>query len=99
MRYVVIDLDRPLLHNSVMAIDHYVPQFYLRNFSPSGKQGQIYLYRRGVPPELAGIRNVASDEDYYKDKVDKTLKKQERESAPIIQKLLNASKIELTVDE
>ncbi|MGI8839038.1 MAG: DUF4238 domain-containing protein [Pyrinomonadaceae bacterium] len=34
-----------------MAKDHYVPQFYLRNFSPRGKQNQIYLYRRGLAPE------------------------------------------------
>jgi hypothetical protein len=84
---------------SVMANDHYVPQFYLRNFSPPGEKGQIYVYRRTLPPTLEGISSVASDENYYKKHVDKRLKKQEKVSAPIIKKLLTAPKIELTSDE
>ena len=48
-----------------MAKDHYVPQFYLKNFSPWGKRNQIYVYRRGLVPELVGIKTVACDEDYY----------------------------------
>lgn len=82
-----------------MAKDHYVPQFYLRNFSPWGKQNQIYLYRRGLAPELVGISSVACDEDYYEDKVDKTLSKHETQSAPIIKKLLEAPRVELSEKE
>lgn len=82
-----------------MAKDHYVPQFYLRNFSPGGKQNQIYLYRRGLAPELVGISRVACDEDYYEDKVDKTLGKHEKQSAPIIKKLLEARKVDLSDKE
>ena len=82
-----------------MAKDHYVPRFYLRNFSPWGKQNQIYLYRRGLAPELVGISSVACDEDYYDDKVDKTLSKHETQSAPIIKKLLDAAKVNLSEKE
>jgi hypothetical protein len=46
------------------------------------KQNQIYVYRRGQAPELAGISSVACDEDYYEDKVDKTLSKHEKQAAP-----------------
>src|SRR2546428_5983988 len=82
-----------------MAKDHYVPRFYLRNFSPWGKQNQIYLYRRGLAPELVGISSVACDEEYYEDKVDKTLSKYEKQSAPIIKKLLDAPKVDLSEKE
>jgi hypothetical protein len=82
-----------------MAKDHYVPQFYLRNFSPWGKQNQIYLYRRGLAPKLVGISSVACDEDYYEDKVDKTLSNHEKQSASIIKKLLDAQKVDLNEKE
>lgn len=92
-----------------MANDHYVPQFYLRNFAASRKHGQLYLYRRNRPPKLAGIKSVASNESYYtmktdipgidKAQVDKLFKDIESESAPIVKRLLNASTIELSEDE
>jgi hypothetical protein len=82
-----------------MAKDHYVPQFYLRNFSPWRKQNQIYLYRRELAPELVGISSVACDEDYYEDRVDRTLSKHEQQSAPIIRKLLEAPRVDLTEKE
>ncbi len=92
-----------------MANDHYVPQFYLKNFSPSGKKGRIYLYRRKLPPKLAGIKSVASDEDYYtmkadiqgvdKKQVDKFFQQMENASKPIVTKLLTASKMELSSDD
>jgi hypothetical protein len=79
-----------------MAKDHYVPRFYLRNFAPWGKQNQIYIYRRGLAPESVEIGSVACEEDYYEDKVDKTLSKHEAQSAPIIKKLLEATKVDLS---
>ena len=82
-----------------MAKDQYLPQVYLRNFSPRGKQNQIYVYRRGLPPALVGISSVACDEDYYEDKVDNTLSRREKESAPIIKKLLTAPKVDLSEKE
>lgn len=82
-----------------MPKDHYVPQFYLRNFSPWRKKNQIYLYRRALTPELVGIATVAFEHDYYADRVDKTLGRQEIESAQIITKLLAAPQIELSAKE
>jgi len=82
-----------------MAKDHYVPRFYLKNFSPQGKHNQIYLYRRGLAPALVGIGSVACDEDYYEDQVDKTLSKHETQSAPIIKRLLDAPKLDLSEKE
>ena len=85
--------------DDLLAKDHYVPRFYLRSFSPWGKQNQIYVYRRGLAPELVGISSVACDEDYYEDKVDKTLSQHEKQSAPIIKKLLDAPKVDLSEEE
>jgi hypothetical protein len=82
-----------------MANDHYVPQFYLKNFSPWREPKQIYVYRRGVLPQILAIRSVASEEDYYADDVDKSLTKQETESAQIIKKLLTGKPSKLSVDE
>lgn len=82
-----------------MANDHYVPQFYLKNFSPRRESKQIYVYRRGVTPQILAIRSVASEEDYYQDNVDKTLTRQEREAAQLIQRLLSGRPAHLNVDE
>lgn len=92
-----------------MPNDHYVPQFYLRAFSIPKKPGELYLYRRTKRPRSAGVRIVASDEDYYTIKsdipgvdkrvIDKLFQDMERESAPILKKLLTTSKIELTAAE
>ncbi len=46
-----------------------------------------------------GISTVACDEDYYEDKVDKTLSKHEKQSAPIIKGLLDAPKVDLSDKE
>jgi hypothetical protein len=83
-----------------MANDHYVPQFYLRSFTPSGSPGRIYIYRRNRRPSLVGIRSVASEEDYYtmksnitgvqKDQVDQLFRNLETGAAPIINHLLSA---------
>ncbi|MGI8839037.1 MAG: DUF4238 domain-containing protein [Pyrinomonadaceae bacterium] len=45
------------------------------------------------------MSRVACDEDYYEDKVDKTLSKHEKQSAPIIKKLLDAPKVDLNYKE
>ena len=49
----------------IMARDHYVPQFYLRNFQIPRKPRLVYLYRRGKPAGEISIRKVAHEEDYY----------------------------------
>lgn len=48
-----------------MANDHYVPQFYLRNFSPRGEKKKVWAYKRNQPPSLKAIRSVAAQEDFY----------------------------------
>jgi hypothetical protein len=92
-----------------MPRDHYVPQFYLRNFQIPGKPGLVYLYRRGKPPREMSIREVAHEEDYYdlkrddpevdKNATDKLLMFSERTTAPIITRLLSTSSPSLTDDD
>ena len=48
-----------------MANDHYVPQFYLRNFQIPTKRRWIFQYRHQHQPEARAIRSVASIENYY----------------------------------
>ena len=52
-----------------MAKDHYVPQFYLRNFeiTPISRRiqsNQIYSYRRNYSPKLYSIERVAQEIDF-----------------------------------
>lgn len=92
-----------------MAKDHYVPQFYLRNFQIQTERGLIYLYGRNVAVRKITIRKAAQAEDYYdlkrddptvdKDGVDKLMGMSERNAAPIIQMLLTAPSLTLTEDE
>lgn len=91
-----------------MANDHYIPQFYLRNFEIPGRPGWIYLYRRGRKPTALGIKSVASQPDYYTLKFpqleipqnapDEFFKRAESAAAPIITNLLTAPKLELSQD-
>jgi hypothetical protein len=92
-----------------MARDHYVPQFYLRNFQIPRRPGHVYRYRRNTQPEPKSIRQVAQDEDYYdiklddpdvdKDGVDKLLQMSERSAAPVIVKLLTGSLSDLSNED
>jgi hypothetical protein len=89
-----------------MANDHYVPQFYLREFCIPNKGGELVLYRRNKPPRRIGVSKVASDKDYYSLKsdtpgvdkrvIDKLFTDIETASAPILKKLLTATKIDLS---
>lgn len=78
-----------------MARDHYVPQFYLRNFAPSQKPNQIYQYRKGERPKLAAINRVACEMEYYPERVDRILTRQEKESAQTIKRLLDSDRIDI----
>ena len=92
-----------------MARDHYVPQFYLRNFQICKKPGLIYLYRRKVKPREISIRKIAQEDDYYdikldepdidKDAIDRLMLLSERTAAPIITRLLNASSLSVLSGE
>jgi hypothetical protein len=48
-----------------MANDHYVPQFYLRNFEIPTRHRWIFEYRHQQQPQAHAIRSVASIENYY----------------------------------
>lgn len=90
-----------------MANDHYVPQFYLRSFK--AVPGKVWCYERGVRPVLRGIKSVASEDNYYtlkgdikgveKDRVDKIFQNLESGTAPIIEHLKTASKIDLVEND
>ena len=82
-----------------MAKDHYVPQFYLRNFSPSQSRNQIYRYRKTEGPQLLAINSVACEVGYYPSRIDKILSRQEKESAQTIKKLLDSPRVDVTTKE
>lgn len=92
-----------------MAKDHYIPQFYLRNFEIPSCKGWVYSYKRKMQPKPKAIRSIACEEDYYDlkipheelpvDNVDNILKLTENSSSPIISKLLTASSFSLTPEE
>ena len=98
-----------LCYHGGMANDHYVPQFYLREFCIPNKGGELYLYRQNKRPRRIGVSKVASDENYYSLKsdipgvdrrvVDNVFTDIETASAPILKKLLTATKIELSEEE
>ena len=81
-----------------MARDHYVPQFYLRNFQIPSKPGWVYSYQRKRRPKPIAIRTAAQEEDYYdlkrndptvdKDGVDKLLWMSENNSSNAISRLI-----------
>lgn len=90
-----------------MARHHYVPQFYLKNFSQNRKD--ILVYKRGEKAFSSGIANLAAANDFYAIKDEKTGKKDETiekffsqlESAakPIIEIIINSRKINICEDE
>ncbi len=79
-----------------MAKDHYVPQFYLRNFSPAQSPNQIYRYRKTEGPQLVAINSVACEIGYYPRRIDKIFSRQEKESAQTIKKLLDSPRVDVT---
>jgi hypothetical protein len=88
-----------------MARDHYVPQFYLRNFQIANQPGLVYSYQRKRSPKPKAIRTAAQEEDYYdlkrndpsvdKDGVDKLLGMSEDKSSKAITQLLTSSSFSL----
>ncbi len=45
--------------------NHYVPQFYLKNFSISENQGMVYAYRRDKDPFEVNVNNIAAKNNFY----------------------------------
>lgn len=76
---------------------HYVPQFYLKNFSISGKTGSIFAYKRGARPFVVSINKIAAKNDLYiytdkntgkkSDEIEKMFSWLESLAAPIIDKI------------
>src|SRR5438067_8113625 len=93
----------------LMANNHYVSQFYLRNFAISGKSKYVYYYRRNEKPVARAIRNVASGEGYYTiqradamiapETIDQVYQTIENRTAPIIQRLVKCSKFALSNED
>src|ERR1044072_8251428 len=92
-----------------MASDHFIPQFYLRHFQIAGRQGWIYSYKRGMKPKPIAIKSVACEDDYYTLKAkeinvprntpNEFLTGGESVAAPILKRLLIASKLDLSIKE
>jgi uncharacterized protein DUF4238 len=81
-----------------MASDHYVSQFYLRQFSPYRKPGLIYVYRKDCAPELVPIKTIACADDYYAEHIDMKLSRGEISSADIVKHLITESRPHLSKD-
>jgi hypothetical protein len=90
-----------------MANDHYVPQFYLRNFAIPSKPKFVYSYRRNTKLSPRPISRVASAPDFYKvrwetnpelepESLDRVYSYSESFSASIISKLLSGDENKLS---
>ena len=82
-----------------MANDHFVSDFYLRQFSPYGQPGLIYVYRKDCAPELEPIKKTACAENYYAKHVDRKLSRSEVSSAEILKRLITDSPSLLSKDD
>lgn len=91
---------RAFLLYFLVANDHYVPRFYLKNFKAA--VGKLWCYERGVRPSLMGVRSVACIEEYYsikakhleKDKrhIDKFITQLESSAAPLYKRFIESDK-------
>lgn len=92
-----------------MAKHHYVPQFYLRNFTPSPGEKDVFVYKRAEKPFRSGIINLATSNNFYSIKDEETGAKDETiehffsqlegATKPIIDKVIHDKRIGLTNDE
>ncbi|MFA5360131.1 MAG: DUF4238 domain-containing protein [Patescibacteria group bacterium] len=87
---------------------HYVPQFYLRNFSIPEKLGYIFAYSRKGQPFKTTINSVAAKNDLYilKNKdgkkyegLEEMFATLEGDCKPIIEKIINTEEINISDDE
>ncbi len=92
-----------------MTRQHYVPQFYLKNFSISNREDFIYAYKRNKKIFFTNIKNVAVEKNFYTFKnkitgekindIDYALTLLEGEVAPLIKKLTKTNYLKLTNGE
>lgn len=92
-----------------MARQHYVPKFYLKNFSISNREDYICAYQRNKKIFVTNIKNVAVEKNFYtfknkitgemNDIVEKTFSLLEGKVSPLIKKLTKTNYLKLTNGE
>src|SRR5262245_37817986 len=88
-----------------MPNDHYVSQFYLRNFGISQKPAYVWSYIRNGSPKEKAIKSVASFDDLYTltnappeidpRALDKAISDVENDAAPIIKQLITTKDVNM----
>ena len=88
---------------------HFVPQFYLKNFAIANSEDKIHLYRRKGDIVIAGISDVAAENNLYTfklrgtdqktDIVEKMFGEVETLAAPIIRKVIEEQNLNLDQEE
>ncbi|MDB5789306.1 DUF4238 domain-containing protein [Caballeronia mineralivorans] len=54
-----------MAHNGIAKVQHYVPQFLLRNFG-TGKKDQLHVFNKATDKTfLTNARNVAAESRFY----------------------------------
>jgi hypothetical protein len=93
-----------------MVESHYVPQFYLRNFSITGRPDRVFVYRRdNRDPVDMNVRNIAVVKDFYSvtleetgeesDMIEEMFSELEGDTADIFTKLTNENPVTLANDQ
>ena len=68
---------------------HYVPQFYLRNFSIPDKENMIWCFDKVTSKAfIADIRNMGCAKDFYDENSEKHLSSLESQISPVYRKLV-----------
>ena len=92
-----------------MANDHYVPQFYLKNFEISTRPKWVYSYKRNLKPIPKAIKSVACEDNFDllksdrkildEDFISNILKQTEDDAAPVLKNLVTTSDLNLFQEE
>lgn len=91
---------------TIAKVQHYVPQFLLRNFG-NGKKDQVWVYDKATGRSFStNAKNIASESRFYDLELDGTattlepmLSKLEGNAKPIIGKILDADSLAPLTDE
>jgi hypothetical protein len=84
-----------------MAVDHYVPQFLLKNFSVDPNKPQVWAYDKSTGRSFrTNVRNIAAEKGFYRLEVggrtlslEEGLSTLEDKTATIIQRIIGARSI------
>jgi hypothetical protein len=93
-------------HNGIAKVQHYVPQFLLRNFG-TGKKDQLHVLNKATGKTfLTNARNVAAESRFYDFKIDgadhtiePALSRVEAAAKPVIQKLAESDSLAVLTSE